>query len=63
MITFPDSAELEAQMPTYRPPAHPLYTAPMPDALGISEFQQSARAAHRAAGDYSRHTVQAGSVY
>ncbi len=56
-------AELEEQMPTYRVAQHPLYTAPAQDAVGRDDFQQAARAAHRAAGDYGRHVAQTGSVY
>lgn len=59
-------AELEAQMPTYRPPRHPracaschLTTCLGPDyheLTDIQDFQQRARSAHRQAGDYNRHT-------
>lgn len=59
-------AELEAQMPTYRPPRHPracpschLTACLGPDYHELADtqdFQQRARAAHRQAGDYNRHT-------
>lgn len=59
-------AELEAQMPTYRPPRHPracpschltVCLGPSYHELAdIQDFQQRARSAHRQAGDYNRHT-------
>lgn len=59
-------AELEAQMPTYRPPRHPracpschLTTCAGPghhELADIQDFQQRARTPHRQAGDYNRHT-------
>ena len=59
-------AELEAQMPTYQPPRHPracpschLTACLGPDYHELADtqgFQQRARAAHRQAGDYNRHT-------
>lgn len=59
-------AELEAQMPTYRPTRHPracpschLTTCPGPghhELADIQAFQQRARTPHREAGDYNRHT-------
>ena len=59
-------AELEVQMPTYRPPRHPracpschLTACLGPDYHELADtqdFQQRARAAHRQAGDYNRHT-------